>query len=373
MKRVVIVAASLEILGGHGVQAALLIDALRGEGADARLLPIDARLPRWLRRLPYARTIANQAKYLPSLASLRHADVVQVFSASYWSFLLAPVPAMLAARLFGKRLVLHYHSGEAADHLARWGVLVHPWLRLAHEIVVPSEYLRGVFAAHGYKTKVIPNIVDLSQFRFRERRPVHPRLLSLRNLEPYYRVDTVLHAFAAVRRRRGDATLTVAGYGGEEARLKALADELGVASSVRFVGRTEPAGVPALFDESDIFVNASVLDNQPVSLLEAFAAGTPVVSTPAGDIPAMVADRVSGRLVPMNNPGAMADAVLGLIEDPDGARAMARAAHESLEKFTWQSVRSQWSNIYDGVPHPAASVEAVEPVTDRPCNEPECA
>jgi glycosyltransferase involved in cell wall biosynthesis len=373
MKRVTIVAASLEILGGQGVQAALLIGALRGENCDVRLLPIDARLPRWLRRIPYVRTVANQAMYLPSLASLRHADVVQVFSASYWSFLLAPVPAMLAARLLGKRVILHYHSGEAADHLARWGALVHPWLRLAHEIVVPSEYLRGVFAAHGYKTKVIPNIVDLSQFRFRERRPLHPRLLSLRNLEPYYRVDMILHAFAAIRRRRADATLTVAGYGGEEARLKALADELGVASAVRFVGRTEPACVPALFDESDIFVNSSVLDNQPVSILEAFAAGTPVVSTPAGDIPAMVADSVSGRLVAMNNPGAMADAVLGLIEDPESARAMARAAHESLEKFTWQAVRSLWANVYDGVADAAVSDQAATPATNTPCNEPKCA
>ena len=57
---------------------------------------------------------------------------------------------MAAARALNKRVVLHYHSGEADDHLANWGALVHPWLQLAHDIVVPSEYLRDVFARYGY-------------------------------------------------------------------------------------------------------------------------------------------------------------------------------------------------------------------------------
>jgi glycosyltransferase involved in cell wall biosynthesis len=290
----------------------------------------------------------NQCLYLLSLLGLARADVVHVFSASYWSFLLAPAPAMLAGRLFGKRVILHYHSGEAADHLERWGRLVHPWLRLAHEIVVPSGYLRDVFAAHGYAARVIPNFVDLSQFRFRERPRLRPRLLSIRNLEAYYRVDIVLRAFATVLGRRPDATLTVAGYGSEERRLRDLAGSLGLARAVRFAGRTEPAGVPELFEDSDIFVNASVVDNQPVSILEAFAAGTPVVTTPAGDIPAMVAGGERGRLVPFNDPEALARAVLALLDDESGALRLARSAHAALAQFTWPCVRDAWRDVYAG-------------------------
>ena len=151
---------------------------------------------RWMRRLPYARTALNQLLYVPGLSRLASYDVVHVFSASYASFLLAPVPAMLAARLFNKRVVLHYHSGEAEDHLAHWGALVHPWLKLADEIVVPSAYLRDVFAKFGYRARVIPNVVDLTVFDYRERRPLRPRLLSTRNLEQYYRVDVIIEAFA---------------------------------------------------------------------------------------------------------------------------------------------------------------------------------
>jgi glycosyltransferase involved in cell wall biosynthesis len=63
---------------------------------------------------------------------------------------------------------------------------------------------------------------------------------------------------------------------------------------VRFVGKVDPAAMPEMLDQADIFVNASVVDNQPVSLLEAFASGLPVVSTPTGDIAAMVRHEETG-------------------------------------------------------------------------------
>lgn len=348
--RIALIAASLDILGGQGIQGAALADGLRRDGAEVALIPINPPFPpglRWLRRLPYARTLLNQALYLPRLARLRRFDVAHVFSASYWSFLLAPLPAILAARLLGRRVVLHYHSGEAQDHLKRWGILVHPWLRLADEIVVPSEYLRGVFERHGHRARVIPNVVDPARFRYRERPRIRPALLSIRNLEPHYRVDNTLRAFAILRDRHADATLTVAGYGSEERRLRRLARALGD-RGIRFAGRVEPEEVPGLYDGADIFVNSSVVDNQPVSVLEAFAAGVAVVSTPTGDIAAMVRDGETGLLVPPDDPRALAGAIAGLLESPERALLMARRARRTVEAYAWPGVRDAWASVYAG-------------------------
>lgn len=348
--RIALVAASLEILGGQGVQARALAEGLRGEGYEVAFVPINPRFPpglRWLRRVPYVRTLLNEALYLPSLRRLRRADVVHVFSASYWSFVLAVVPAIAVARRLGKRLVLNYHSGEAEDHLARWGALVHPWLSRADVLVVPSEYLRGVFARHGYRGRVIPNVVDTARFRYRQRAPLCPRLLSTRNLEPYYRVDVTLEAFALLRARYPEATLTVAGYGGEEPRLRALAAALS-ADGIGFVGRVEPTAIPRLYDEADIFVNASVVDNQPLSVLEAFAAGLPVVSTATGDLVNLVRDGETGLVVPPGDPAAIAKAVTALLEDPERAGQMARRARHEVERHTWARVREAWAAVYGG-------------------------
>ncbi len=349
LPRVTLVAASLAILGGQGVEAHLLINALRRDGYDVDLLPINPRLPRglgWVRRYRGLRTIVNEAIYLPSLLRLYRRDVIHVFSASYWSFLLAPVPAMVAGRSFRKRVVLHYHSGEAADHLAHWGWLVHPWLRLAHEIVVPSEYLRRIFAAYGYPVVVIPNLVDASHFAFRERRQVQPRLLSTRNLEPYYDVRTTLRAFKLIKQRHPDATLTIVGSGSESESLRVLADSLKL-DGVQFVGRVEPSGMPDLCAAADVFLNASVVDNQPVSILEAFAAGLAVVTTPTGAIPEMVEDGRTGVIVPPDDPSAMADAVIRLLEQPDQVLRLTTHARENLRNYLWAALRDSWAEMYD--------------------------
>jgi len=346
--RVAVVAASLDILGGQGVQARSLLDGLRDDGYDVTFVPINPRFPRalgWIRNIRGLRTLVNQAIYLPLLSWLASADVVHVFSASYWSFLLAPVPAMIAARAMNKRTVLHYHSGEAEDHLANWGWLVHPWLGLAHEIVVPSEYLREVFARHGYPTRVIPNVVDLSKFQYRERRPLQPRVLSARNLERYYRVDLVIEAFARFSAEVPAATLTVAGYGSEEGRLRGLAASLG-GDAIRFAGKIDPAAVPQLYAQHDIFVSAAVLDNQPVSILEAFSAGLPVVSTSTGDIPLMVGHGEIGLLVAPGDPVALAEAMATVWRAPEEARQRAARARREVVKYTWPAVRDQWAAVY---------------------------
>jgi glycosyltransferase involved in cell wall biosynthesis len=350
--RVMMVAAGDEILGGHSVQAEALLDRLRLEGYGVSLLPINPKFPgrlSRLRRVRYVRTLMNQALYLPSLRRFADCDVVHVFSASYWSFLLAPAPAMVAARRLGRRIVLHYHSGEADDHLERWSILVHPWLRLADQIVVPSEFLREIFERHGYRARVIPNIVDIDGFRYRERDPLRPRLLSTRNLEAYYRIDAILRAFALVRRVLPEATLTVAGYGSEEAALKGLAGSLG-SNGIVFTGRVEHRDMPSLYDRSDLYVNASVVDNQPVSVLEAFASGLPVVSTSTGDLKYMVREGVTGFLVPAAEPEEIARRVLQILRRPDHALPVVRSARREVEKHLWPHVRRDWAEVYGGAP-----------------------
>jgi glycosyltransferase involved in cell wall biosynthesis len=346
-RRVAIVGTSLDILGGQGVQARRLIEGLEAEGAKVTFIPINPRFPAalaWVRRLPVVRTVLNQVMYLPSLARMWNADVVHVFSGSYWSFLLAPVPAMIAGRCLNKPIVLNYHSGEADDHLSRWGALVHPWLRLADDLVVPSSYLRRVFARHGYSARVVRNVVDVSRFTYRERLPLRPRLLSTRNLEPYYRVDLVVQAFARFSREVPGATLTIAGHGREERRLRALAAPLGC-QAVRFVGGVDPGEMPRLYADHDIFVNASVLDNQPVSILEAIASGLPVVSTAVGDIPDMVKNGETGTLATADA-ADLAGALTRVWNDPNGSRSMARRARTELARYTWPMVRDQWLTIY---------------------------
>jgi glycosyltransferase involved in cell wall biosynthesis len=156
-----------------------------------------------------------------------------------------------------------------------------------------------------------------------------------------------LKAFALVKERYPDAALVVAGYGSQEQLLRDLAASLKV-DGIEFLGRVEPEAMPALYDHADIYVNASILDNQPVSLLEAFAAGTPVVSTGVGDISYMITHGETGLIIPQHDPDAMAKAVISLLENPLYAVSIARRAKQEVERFTWPHVRKEWAVAYTG-------------------------
>ena len=227
--KIAMVAPSLRLVGGQAVHTKVLADHLRADGYDVQLVPINPPFPRgagWVKRLRYVRTVANERLYLPTLRKLRSADVVHVASASYWSFLLAPFPAIVAARRWGKPIVLNYHSSEADDHLANCGSLVHPWLKMVDKIVVPSVFLKDVFGRHGYRAEVIHNVVDTAAFHYRERVPLLPECLSVRHFEPRYGIEDTLLAFAMIQTAFPAASLTIAGRGPQEAELKHLAQAL---------------------------------------------------------------------------------------------------------------------------------------------------
>ena len=349
--RVAIVAASLRILGGHSVQAERLLHGWADDPrVEAWLVPIDP-VPRSpfdrLLRVKYLRTIVTQLCYWPRLlAQVARADVVHVFSASYTSFLLAPLPAVLVARLLGRPIVLNYHSGEAPDHLRRSRLARLVLRRWVHVNAVPSAFLREVLERFAIAAHVVPNTIDLKRFSYRVRDPLGPHLLSTRNLEPIYNVACTLRAFARIQARHPRATLTLVGAGSQETSLRALARELGL-RGVTFAGRIQPSDMPRYYDAADIYVQTPDVDNMPLSLLEAFASGLPAVSTAVGGVPAILAHGEQGLFAPAGKDDAVAAQIETLLDAPSYARQLAAAAHDSCSRYAWSAARERWLEVYE--------------------------
>lgn len=360
--RILIVAPSVDILGGQAVQAARLISRLQSEAIfDVGFLPINPRLPGCfgvLQAIRYVRTVVTSLLYVATLCTqVRKYDVIHIFSASYFSFVLAQTPAILISKLLRKRVLLNYHSGEAADHLKRWPSAIRT-IRLADELVVPSQYLVKVFADFGLRAKAINNLIELDDFRFRERQQLRPRFLTNRNLETHYGVDCVLRAFAGIQRTHPDASLTVAGTGSELSSLQALAQELGL-QNIAFVGRVEPDSIHSQYDAADVYLNGSRVDNQPLSILEAFASGIPVVTTDAGGIPDMVVDGLTGFVVHVDDHESIAAKAVCVLANPDDTVTITRRAFDECQKYRWQSVNEQWNKLYESLTEPQGGVGPV--------------
>jgi glycosyltransferase involved in cell wall biosynthesis len=348
--RVLLVAPSLDILGGQSRQAVRLMDGLRREPElEVGFLPHNPRLPGFLRSLQavkYLRTLVTTLYYVALLLlRIKRYDIIHIFSASYYSYSLSAVPALLISRLFGKKTILNYRSGEAQDHLENWRTAV-PTLKLADVIVVPSGYLVEVFARHGLQTRAIYNIVELDRFSFRERQPLRPIFLTSRLLEPLYNVPCVLRAFAIIQQRYPDATLTVAADGWLRDELEALARDLQLRNA-HFIGFVPFQDMPALYDAADVYLSATSIDNMPSSITESMACGLNVVTTDGGGaIPYIMTNEVTGLIVDRDDHRALAAAAIRLLNDNALALKLVRNAHESSKKFTWPHIRVEWLNLY---------------------------
>jgi len=337
------------ILGGQAVQAARLIRSWRDDpDVHAWLVPVNPMPPvpvRWTVQVKYLRTVVTQLLYWPLLLrELRQADIVHVFSASYSSFLLAPMPAVLVAKLLGKPVVMNYRSGEAPDHLRR-SRIARATLRHVEQSAVPSSFLHDVFATFGIRAEIIPNIVDVERFRFRRREQLQPRILSTRNFESLYNIPCTLRAFRLVQDRYPDAQLTLVGAGSQDEAVRRLARDLRL-EHVTFAGRVPPDDIWRHYAEADLYLQTPDIDNMPASVLEAFASGCPVVATKAGGVPAILTHDAHGLLVPCDDHQAAAAAMLRLLEDPALARRLADAALGTCARYQWASVRARWVALY---------------------------
>jgi glycosyltransferase involved in cell wall biosynthesis len=269
-----------------------------------------------------------------------------VFSAAHFSFVIAPTPALLLARCWRRPAVLHYHSGDAGLHLQRWGASARITMRLAATIVVPSRYLMREFARHGLPARRIPNFIEPERLRFRARSGHSAVFLSNRQLLPVYGVDCVLRAFALVQRRVPHASLIVAADGGQGPSLRALARELGLRNT-SFLGWVPPERIAELYDAADIYLNGSLEgDNVPVSILEAYAAGLPVVSTDPGGISELVTDGETGLLVPAGDHVGLAAAALRVLDERALASRLAANGRRRCSEFTWSERRGEWLALY---------------------------
>jgi L-malate glycosyltransferase len=363
--RVAIVAPSLRYVGGQSVQADLLTRFWEGDGeVQVSFIPVDPPFPtglRWVGRVPFLRTIVRTPFYLAGLWSgLRDVDVVHIFSAAYSSFLVAPVPAWLVATTLGKKVLINYHSGEARNHLqgSRFARAV---LKRAGRVVSPSGYLVDVFGQFEISAESVPNIVDFSQFAYRERGSLRPHLVCTRGFHPYYSIDVVIKAFVQVKKEYPDAQLDLVGGGSLEGDMRLLVSDLQL-PGVNFCGVASRTEIGQYYDKADIFINGSCLDNMPVSILEAFASGTPVITTSPEGMKYLVEDGRTGLLSQVGDATALAANVLRVLRDPALTRHLSSNGWQELPKYRWENVREQWLRVYrELVPQMASVVSEAIP------------
>ena len=334
--------------GGMANQTRQLAQLLRQAGAQVEVVQVNAPYqPRWLGSIKGLRALFRLVPYLLHLwRAAGKAELLHIMANSGWSWHLFAAPAIWIGNLRGKAVVVNYRGGEADVFLEKSLTWVRLSLRHADVLLVPSGFLEQVFAKYGYTSRIVPNIIDLTRFTPATPAVQHPHIVVARNLEPIYDNATALRAFAIVWQQVPTARMTIAGSGPERQTLAQLAHSLGIADAVTFSGRLENEHMAALYHSAQIVVNPSLADNMPISVLEALASGVPVVSTDVGGVPYLVTHEKTALLVPAQNPDAMAQALLRLLEDAPLRQRLSEAGLALAQQFSWPNVREALFDAY---------------------------
>ena len=310
-----------------------------------------------------ARNLRDVAAFRRLLAVIREHRIELIHAhltySSIWSAIasrLTKVPAIASLHVSPnatrtlKDSALHRVATDLRDRLMR--AILNRWSRI---VVMVSGALRDDYLARGLapqKVRVVHNGIELDRFR-RPREESRARLerelgipagppiiATVAVLRPQKGIEVLLEAARSVR----DAYFVIIGDGPLRAEWTKLAGTLGVADRVRWAGFR--GDVDALLAGCDLFVHPSLDDAFPTVLLEAMAAGLPIVASRVGGIPEIVNPGVTGELVPPNDPAALAAAINALLGNDDTMRLMRTAAESNASRFSTAAWIDRLTAVY---------------------------
>lgn len=259
-----------------------------------------------------------------------------------------------AGWIAGPRAMVHTVHNMAEREADRLGRFIQGWAfrRGVMAVAIGAEVARSFRAAYGRNpARTIPNGVDTAAFQRPEARAAwriaegfgadEVLIASVGRLDPQKNPLALIEAFAQVPVGR----LAMAGEGSLMEAAREKAERLGVEERVRFLGVR--ADVAEMLSACDIFALASDWEGSPLAVLEAMAAGLPVVATAVGGVPELVEDGVTGILAPPGDVQALASALEALVGDPQRRREMGQAARERSKRFEVSAMVEAYAALFE--------------------------
>lgn len=231
------------------------------------------------------------------------------------------------------------------------------------------EHLVSLYGADASRISIIPCGVDTSLFRPLAKERARAELgldggwvaLFVGRMDPLKGLDILLHAVERLAASAPDLRVVVVGGDAvpesEEARVRSLAGDLGLADRVRFVGAVPQKALPLYYNAADVCVVPSYYESFGLVAVEALACGTPVIASRVGGLPKVVKHGENGLLVAERSPEAFAACILRLHADERERSALALRARQSVRHLVWAAIAQRVRALYDELWAEAAAGE----------------
>ncbi len=285
-----------------------------------------------------------------------------------WGVLIAPKKALVIIDTYStlnfyyacsiavlcKLLSLPYipilHGGDLPNRLKQSPKLSHILFGGAFVNVAPSNYLFEAFHSK-FNTVVIPNLLDLKQYKLHSASFDLPCLLFVRAFQDIYNPMMAVKVLHQLLHKYPKAKLGMIGPFKDDSihEVKRYIKSNQLESAVEITGKLSKADWIEKSKGYNLFINTSKVDNTPVSVLEAMALGLLVVSTNVGGVPHIVEHKKEGFLVESDDEVAMVKAITHLIENTDLAHLIRGNARQKVEQFDWEVIKYKWFKVFEDV------------------------
>jgi L-malate glycosyltransferase len=250
------------------------------------------------------------------------------------------------ARIFKTKYIPILHGGNLPVRLKKNPKLCEMIFSHSFANVAPSHYLKNAFANSGFhKTIFIPNVLEISEYAFFDRKNLNPKLLWVRAFDKIYNPIMAIYVVIELKKKYSNVALCMVGPDKDGSQIETKEFALKNDVNVTFPGKLTKKEWTKLALDYDIFINTTHIDNTPVSVMEALALGLPVVSTNVGGLPFLIQDQKDGLLVDDNDAQSMAKKIDLLIENPEFANQIITSGRQKVAGFDWKQVKILWNNL----------------------------
>lgn len=216
-------------------------------------------------------------------------------------------------------------------------------------VICPSEAIKRELIKRGVKRRieVVSNGVDLIMFPMKKKTKSSNKVIHVGRLGFEKNVDVIVKAFAEIVKEIPKAKLVIAGDGPARKEVEKLANELGVAKRVQFLGTVKREKLAPIYGGGDVFVTASTMETQGMVVLEAMACGLPVVGVKKYALPDLIKDGNNGYLVKPGNYKMMAEKIKLVMSNPEEAEKMGRKARNMAEQHNVEVMSRKLLGLYE--------------------------
>ncbi|MBA4198262.1 MAG: hypothetical protein C0459_11980 [Chitinophaga sp.] len=250
-------------------------------------------------------------------------------------------------KLLGKQTILIIHGGSIPERMKTKPGGYLRVIRKSDKVVCPSNFIIHHLKQYNIHALLIENVVNLNDYQFHEKKQIRPNLFWMRTFEDAYNPLMAVKVLSIIKKKYPEAIMMMAGR--DDGLLNAtqiLAKELNVDSSITYPGyvsNQQKNEIAALYD---IYICTNKIDNAPVSFIEMFCMGLPVVSVNSGGIPFLVNDNENALLVNYNDAEAMASKIEDLIENRVNSQQLIANALHTSKQFGEEAVLHKWESMF---------------------------